>query len=136
MIDRQHARSLSDAGLVWKHPEAGDRFTMLAEDFAGEVFTVSNMTIESHEFVGGTILGFNGTTEWALDSVALDDALWMPRDDQLRDLLGGAFHSLTREGDRYTVLLSLGGRERRFTAPDASSAYADALLALIRAGTE
>lgn len=135
MIDRGHARALRDAGLVWRHPAPGDRFSMLAEDFAGEVFTVSEMTIESHEFTGGTILGFNGTTEWALDSVALEDALWMPRDDQLRDLLGGAFRSLTRSDDRYTVSIALGGAVRGFPAPDASTAYAQALLALIEAGT-
>ncbi|HEU0256584.1 MAG TPA: pilus assembly protein CpaE [Microbacteriaceae bacterium] len=132
MIDRQHAQELREAGLLWRHPAAGDRFTMVAEEFAGEVFTVSEMTVESHEFTGGTILGFNGTTEWALDSVALDDALWMPRDDQLRGLLGRAFQSLVLKEGLFTATVLLSGAPRGFTAPDASTAYAEALLALIR----
>ena len=34
------------------------------------------MTIEAHHYPTGTELGFNGTTEWALDSVSADDSLW------------------------------------------------------------
>ena len=60
------------------------------------MFTVSDMTIEAHRYPTGTVLGFNGTTEWALDSVAIDDALWLPREDQLRDLLRGTFRQLIR----------------------------------------
>ncbi|MFC5272404.1 hypothetical protein [Brachybacterium sacelli] len=30
---------------------------------------------------------FNGTTEWALDSVEQHEAIWIPREDQLRTAL-------------------------------------------------
>ena len=36
----------------------------------------------------GDVIGFNGTTEWALDSIELDHVLWLPREDQLRELMG------------------------------------------------
>jgi len=81
MIDVDLARRLRDAGLRW-HPRPGDRFTIEQGDFdSAEVFTISDMTVEAHDYPTGTVLGFNGTTEWALDSVAATDALWLPRED-------------------------------------------------------
>jgi hypothetical protein len=97
MITTGLARRLRDAGVTW-HPAAGDAFSIDRSEFETETFTVSDMTIEAHEFDTGTILGFNGTTEWALDSVALEDALWLPREDQLRELLGNAFRALSGGG--------------------------------------
>lgn len=63
-----------------------------------EIFTVADMVVEA-EYPTGTLLAFNGTTEWALDSVQLDQALWLPREDQLR-LLEAAFLSLAPRGHR------------------------------------
>ncbi|MDY0915016.1 hypothetical protein [Rathayibacter festucae] len=134
MISFELARALRTAGLRWA-PVTGDRFRIEREGFDGDVFTVSDMTIEAHEYETGTVLGFNGTTEWALDSVALDDSLWLPREDQLRELLRGTFRSLRRVADggpvRFAVTAELGGEERVFEDEIAENAYAEALLALI-----
>lgn len=131
MISSELARQLRDAGLRW-HPVSGDAFRIDTSEFDAEVFTVSEMTVEAHEFDTGTILGFNGTTEWALDSVAIERALWLPREDQLRNLLGTAFSSLTRRADaRYRVLTSRDGEQAAFEADDPAEAYAQALIALI-----
>lgn len=132
MIDEDLARRLRAAGLSWQ-PRFGDAFAIDRPDMAGERFTVSDMTIEPHQFDTGTILGFNGTTEWALDSLAVEDALWLPREDQLRELLGGSFRHLARTGDGYRVTIVVSGDERWFDHEDAESAYAHALLALIGA---
>ena len=107
-------------------------------EFEGDVFTVSDMTVEAHHYPTGSVLGFNGTTEWALDSVALDDALWLPREEQLRELLRGAFRSLEREqlpdgGARYRVSVDIAGSPVVHESDDATEAYGEALLALIRA---
>lgn len=138
MISRELAAELREAGLTWT-PASGDRFQINGADFAGETFTVSEMTIEAHHFPTGTVLGFNGTTEWALDSVALEDALWLPREHQLRDLLRGAFRSLERRpegaGARYVVTAHVEGEPKEFTHGDAEEAYGAALLALIRSAT-
>ena len=135
MISTRLARELREAGLVWT-PASGDAFQISGGEFEGDVFTVSDMTIEAHHYPTGSVLGFNGTTEWALDSVALDDALWLPREEQLRDLLRGAFRSLERipEGAdaRYRVTTERGGLVAVFEADDATEAYGEALLALIR----
>ncbi|MGR0318954.1 pilus assembly protein CpaE [Agromyces sp. ZXT2-3] len=135
MISRDLALQLRDAGLVW-HPESGDRFQLdLPSDVEAEVeadtFTVSEMTIETRRYPTGTILAFNGTTEWALDSVALADAVWLPREDQLRELLRATFRALRRLPDAYEVAVELAGEDRRFEHPDAAEAYGMALLALI-----
>jgi hypothetical protein len=134
MITIERAERLRAAGLRWT-PRSGDRFVIDRPALAGEVFTISEMTIEAHDYPTGTVLGFNGTTEWALDSVTQDDAVWLPREDQLRELLGGTFRSLARALDgTYQVVAELpGGPERGFAARDAADAYADAVLALVTA---
>ncbi|WP_182111619.1 MULTISPECIES: pilus assembly protein CpaE [unclassified Actinotalea] len=131
MISQHLAAALRDAGLRWR-PAAGDRFVIPQDGLEDELFTLSEMTIEAREYPTGTILGFNGTTEWALDSVAQEDALWMPREDQLRDLLGSTFVSLARADDAWQVTTrSASGEEARFTAATAADAYGEALLALV-----
>ncbi len=135
MISTELARALRDSGLVW-HPVSGDAFRIDRPEVDGDVFTVSDMTVEAHEFPTGTILGFNGTTEWALDSVELADALWLPREDQLRELLRGAFHSLTRETSEageamFRVDATVGGTVTAFSGVDAADAYGRALLLVI-----
>ena len=140
MISTALARELRNAGLVW-NPSSGDSFQIALADFEGDVFTVSDMTIEAHRFPTGTVLGFNGTTEWALDSVALEDALWLPREDQLRELLRGTFRSLEREAAGqspvvYTVRASILDTDAAFSSDDPSEAYGLAVLALIRSARE
>ncbi|WP_448006467.1 pilus assembly protein CpaE [Agromyces bauzanensis] len=135
MISRDLAIELKAAGLVW-HPESGDRFQLdlpeqLESEIEADVFTVSEMTIEARRYPTGTILAFNGTTEWALDSVAFADAVWLPREDQLRELLRATFRSLTRLEDSFEVRIEVGGEELRFEHPDVAEAYGLALLELV-----
>ena len=122
---------LHDAGLRWR-PRSGDQFQLAASDIestGAEVFTVSDMTIEAHDYATGTVLGFNGTTEWALDSVSIGDALWFPREDQLREALKATFVRLERSGDGWAVITRFrGGEDRRFEADAADEAYGLALL--------
>ncbi|WP_336625205.1 MULTISPECIES: pilus assembly protein CpaE [unclassified Microbacterium] len=131
MISTDLALALRDAGLVW-HPASGDRFQLDEPEFEADVYTVSEMTIEPRNYPTGVILAFNGTTEWALDSVALEDALWLPREDQLRELLRATFRSLTRLEDAYRVDAVIQGEPLSFEHPEPADAYALALLALVR----
>jgi hypothetical protein len=143
MISTALARSLRESGLHWA-PVSGDVFQLAPGagagqdgELEGDLFTVSDMTIEPHVYPTGTILGFNGTTEWALDSVALEDALWLPREDQLRDRLQGTFRGLDRVetagGVEYRVRVERAGSERAYVSDDPAEAYGLALLDLIRA---
>ncbi|MFF2269076.1 hypothetical protein ACFVTZ_12440 [Cellulosimicrobium cellulans] len=135
MISWELALALRDAGVRWS-PASGDRFRLLATGRDGDVFTVSDLTIEPHEFDTGVVLGFNGTTEWALDSVALEDALWHPLEGQLRELLGGTFRRLERTPGGYVVRTEVLDDVGTFAAADASDAYARAVLALVAASAE
>lgn len=134
MISTELARALRDSGLTW-HPASGDQFRIDRPEVDGDVFTVSEMTVEAHTFPTGTVLGFNGTTEWALDSVDIGDSLWLPREDQLRELLRGTFRSLTRvtEGADavYRVDAVVKGDPVVFVGADAADAYGRALLHFI-----
>lgn len=134
VISISTARRLDDAGVRWR-PQAGDRFTLRIAEVLGEVFTVADMVVEAREYPTGTLLAFNGTTEWALDSVELEQALWLPREDQLRELLGASFRSLARSTTgSYQVLAEIPGQaERLFDGDDAAEAYAEAVLALVSA---
>ncbi|MEN0101669.1 MAG: pilus assembly protein CpaE [Curtobacterium sp.] len=139
MITVELAKDLRAAGLRW-NPETGDRFVIDKPGVDDDVYTVSEMTVERHDHPSGTILGFNGTTEWALDSVTAAESLWLPREDQLRELLGPSFVGLTRvaAGERvvHTVTVVLRGEDRSFAAADPAIAYGQALVAYITAALE
>jgi hypothetical protein len=144
MISVELARGLSEGGVLWE-PAPGDRFTIDQPNVVGEVFWISHLTIDVHTFHGQPLIGFNGTTEWALDSVTLDTALWMPREDQLRSLLGDRFLGLRREGGDWLVDVSVDGSadgsvdgsvegrngSATFRDADPECAYALALLSVV-----
>ena len=125
------AAQLRDAGLAWE-PSRGDRFILPDRGMDEDVFVLSDMTVEVHELPKGRVIGFNGVTEWALDSVGLADALWLPREDQLRAALGDRFRRLEPCDGGFAVVADAGGDERAWTSQDAEDAYALALLALLR----
>jgi hypothetical protein len=128
------ARLLRDGGVRWT-PSAGDRFVIPGRGIDDDVFHLAEMTVDVHQFPSGPVIGFNGTTEWALDSVLQEDTLWLPREDQLRRLLGGSFRALERSDGQYRVRFDVAGRSELASAHDVEEAYALAVLQLVRAGT-
>lgn len=133
VIDRDLAMRLSAAGLTWD-PRPGDRFMIPDRDLDDHVFVVSDMVVEVHDFPAGRYLGFNGTTEWALDSILQDEVVWLPREEQLRDLLGEAFTGLHPVPGGFAVSAVVAGVKQRHIDIDAERAYARAVLALLLAG--
>ena len=131
MLDLDLALSLRAAGLAWL-PVNGDRFVIPGRDMDEQVFVVSNTVVEVQDFAGGAVLGFNGTTEWALDSVSVQEVVWLPREDQLRELLADRFRRLEVGPEGFTVVLRDGSSDRPHSAPDAESAYGAAVLAVLR----
>ena len=117
---------MKKAGALWV-PAAGDRFVVPDRDMDDDVFVVSDMTVEVHDYPGGKVIGFNGTTEWALDSIEQREVIWLPREEQLRALLGTSFVRLEAAPSGYAVELA----DSRHVAPDAEQAYATALLHLL-----
>ena len=148
MITRELAEALAARGLEWA-PASGDRFLVPDRDLDDEVFVISGMSIEVAELEFGSEMRFNGTVEWALDSIARDEVIWLPREDQLRDALGERFLRLESVTGGYAVVLSAasgpgspdgaGGvgaagasPEVRHVDIDAERAYARALLSVLR----
>jgi hypothetical protein len=124
------ARRLHQLGLPWT-PASGDRFVVPDRDLDEQVFVVSEMTIEPEQLATGGIVRFNGTTEWALDSIEQDEVIWLPHEAQLRDLLGERFRRLESVPDGYVVVTRNGHGEERHVDIDAERAYARALLAVL-----
>ena len=130
MLSIASARALHEAGLQWT-PARGDSFVMPGKGMDSDVFVLSDMTIEVHQFPAGPVIGFNGTTEWALDSIEQSEALWLPAEHQLRELLGEAFAGLAPTGDGYRVTLRIDGDTSGHGGADPAEAYASALLHLL-----
>ena len=127
MLSLELALALRDAGVVWD-PAVGDAFAVPDRDLDEQVFVLSDMVVQPLQPPDGPpILAFNGTTEWALDSLEAHEAVWLPREDQLRALLGSSFVSLERvpgppEGYAVTTGTS------RHVDVTAEAAYARAVL--------
>lgn len=129
MISVELARRLAAEGVLWE-PQPGDRFTIDQPTLVDDIFWISELTIDVHHYQGQPLLGFNGTTEWALDSVTLDRAVWLPREDQLRALLGDRFVGLQPSERGWCVTISTAAGDRDFEHADAECAYAMALLSI------
>jgi hypothetical protein len=127
VISRDLATQLAPH-LAWT-PANGDQFFIPKPEIADSVFLVSDMVVELVVRGGQSRFHFNGTVEWALDSVASDDVVWLPREDQLRELLAGYFLSLDASPGGFVVTVSGPGRAHH-TEPEqtAADAYALALL--------
>lgn len=130
VISLDLAQALCDAGMPWV-PSSGDRFVIPGREMDDEVFHVAEMTVEVHSHHGEGVVKFNGTTEWALDSIPASDVLWLPREDQLRDALGASLVALEHELAEWIVTYDVGDALSRIRDTDVESAYARALLAVL-----
>jgi hypothetical protein len=132
VITVELAQRLHAAGLPWT-PAPGDRFVIADRGMDDEVFVVSELTIDVYEAPTGRLFRFNGTTEWALDSVEQEAVVWLPHEGQLREALGRRFRRLEPVGDGYAVAIEQDGAEHRHIDVDPERAYARALLAVLAA---
>jgi hypothetical protein len=127
VISRELATQLKPY-LDWT-PANGDQFFIPKPEIADSVFLVSDMVVELVVREGDSRFHFNGTVEWALDSVESADVVWLPRENQLRELLGNYFLSLDASPGGFVVTVSGPGRAHHTEpAQDAADAYARALL--------
>jgi hypothetical protein len=128
VLSLELALALRSAGVRWQ-PRPGDTFMIPDHDLDEQVFVLSDMVIETvNPPDGPPILAFNGTTEWALDSLEAHEAVWLPREDQLRAMLGSSFEGLERvPGPPEGYAVTAGGV--RHVDVTAEAAYARAVVA-------
>lgn len=130
MISRDLARELKPH-LDWT-PANGDQFFIPRPEIGDSEFTVSDMVVELITRNGDTRFHFNGTVEWALDSVEAGEVVWLPREDQLRERLGQHFLSLDAGPGGYVVALNGPVRAHHTVPePEVADAYARALLYVV-----
>ncbi len=128
------ARRLKALGLEWK-PRIGDRFMVPDRHLDDHVFALSDMVVEMRDSIGGIPeLAFNGTVEWALDSIIQSEVVWLPTETDARDALGTAFIALYAEADEFVCVARIDDAPTSFTGASAAEAYATALVALLRQG--
>jgi hypothetical protein len=142
MITRELAEALVARGLRWQ-PRSGDRFLVPDRDLDDEVFVVSGMAVEVADLPHGHAeMRFNGTVEWALDSIEQSEVVWLPREDQLREALGDRFVALESVTGGFAVVVTArededgaadGPARRRHVDFDVERAYARALLSVLPA---
>jgi hypothetical protein len=141
MISLETARKLKIAGLTWK-PKLHDFFAIPDRDMDDVTFVISDVQVTLDVLFGRQVVSFQGASEWALDSLVRDEAVWLPREDQLREAL-----EATLSNERYPsihlksgvedsrVSFEVDGQRRVFQSADASEAYAEGLAYMLQQHT-
>jgi hypothetical protein len=139
MISLKTAIQLKDAGLKWV-PALHDFFAIPERNLDERLFVISDMLVTVEHLSGMQVVSFQGASEWALDYLLAAEAVWMPREDQLRRALEAVLISepgwrieLVVDENVCRCLIPWGEEELVFEAEDTSQAYAEALLFLINA---
>jgi hypothetical protein len=137
MLSLNTARRLKDAGLRWR-PTLHDFFALPDRDLDDRVFVIADVMSTIELLHGSPMVSFHGTAEWALDYILVIEAVWLPTEEQLRQLLlrrladspESALRIDTTAGQT-SCAMPIQAQERSFAAAEASEAYAAALLHLL-----
>ena len=138
MVSISTAAALREAGLEWT-PRALDFFAIPSPDLDEQIFVINDMMIMAEPISGRLAITFHGSAEWALDHLWAGEVVWLPREDQLREMLeerlpGEAqpalVFSTTQLG--YRCDIHFRGQKLRFEEFDPGETYAAALLHVLR----
>jgi len=132
VISAERAQQLKASGLDWQ-PAERDLFIMPDHNLEGQIFVVSALPALVQTFGGQRTITFHGSIEWALDYVVLSEAVWLPTETQLRDLLSTAIGPeaplrLERLANGYRLLVGIGADLFEFESLSAEECYAQALV--------
>jgi hypothetical protein len=135
MISLALAQQLRNAGLTWQ-PAERDLFALPDREMDEQIFVISVLPAMLQLHGGQPAVAFLASAEWALDYVLLGEVVWLPTEAQLRKALEAqiapeAGLTLSRRMDGYCCTVEIAGSDREFDGPDAESAYALALLAVL-----
>ncbi|MGC9347211.1 MAG: pilus assembly protein CpaE [Anaerolineae bacterium] len=131
------AKELKSAGLAWR-PRDRDAFIVPDRGLDDMVFVITNMATRVQLLQGYPTVTFQGAYEWALDYIFLREVVWMPSEAQLRNEIEGRLKGgqgptlrLTSTSGGYVCEINDKGAYLTFSGPNASVAYAHALLHLL-----
>jgi hypothetical protein len=86
MISLALALRLKQAGLKWT-PKLNDFFAIPERGMDANIFVLSDLQANIEKLFGSEVVAFQGASEWALDYLISSEAVWMPREEQLRAAL-------------------------------------------------
>lgn len=137
MIDLALALELKEAGLDWD-PKLHDFFGLPDRSMDDRVFVISDMLVTVDMLQKMQVVSFQGASEWALDYLVTTEAVWIPREDQLRQVLEDLLMSSGRPEilmagglTGYRVEFFFDGEQLAFESERPELAYAAALLHLL-----
>jgi hypothetical protein len=139
MLSLETAQKLKIAGLTWL-PAIYDFFAIPDRSMDEHVFVISDMLVTVEMLQGLQVVSFQGSSEWALDSLVTTDAVWLPTETQLRQALEAALLVFSRPELRLSsglmgckVEFQFSGQVQSFEHSDASEAYAASLYFVMQA---
>lgn len=141
MITLNTAQELKAAGLKWS-PALHDFFAVPDRGMDHRVFVISDMLTNIENLFGSPVVAFQGASEWALDYLVTSEAVWVPTESQLRQIIEenllkeqNASLSLSWNMRNYQCEIFIKDRLQTFEDPDAATAYGKALLYILNQPT-
>jgi hypothetical protein len=132
MIPFHTAFALHEAGLIWQ-PALHDFFAIPHSELDDRVFVLTDMVAELTVLKGWPAITFNGAVEWSLDYILQMDAVWLPREDQLRAAVAALTpFELCPSPAGYVCTIPHEGGSKQFVAAEAEDVYAAVWLFLQR----
>lgn len=138
MLSLETAQRLKQAGLEWS-PGLLDFFVIPERNLDDKIFVISDMLVTLEVLGGLQIVSFQGASEWALDYLLAADAVWLPREDQLRSTLeellleiGSPDVHLYCSITGYSCTIKTREEVKTFAADDPCEAYAAAMNHLLK----
>ncbi len=86
MLSIPLAQELKKYGLTWNVTK-NDFFVVPDRGLDDNIFVINDMTVLVEKLSGRLEVTFHGAVEWALDHVEVSELIWLPREEQLRELL-------------------------------------------------
>lgn len=132
MLSLSLAQQLQKAGLEWR-PRLHDFFAIPDRGMDDRRFVLTEVLTYIDFFRGSPMVTFHGTAEWALDYILQTEAVWVPTETQLRELLQGYGRDLVlkQSANGFECQLRCGDETLFFDSPNACDAYGSALLQLL-----
>lgn len=132
MLSLTLAEQLKKAGLEWQ-PQLHDTFAIPEREMNEQRFVITEVLAYIELFRGSPVVTFHGTAEWALDFILQTEAVWVPSETQLREMIAESAGDLVlaQTADGYECRLVFRGEQLVFAADNACDAYGSALLQLL-----
>lgn len=132
MLSLATAHQLKKAGLEWT-PQLHDTFALPERDMDERHFVITEVMAYIEVLWGSPMVTFHGTAEWALDYILQTEAVWIPSETQLRELIQEDASNLilAQTAQGYECRCTFQGQPLIFTGTDACETYAATLLQML-----